>query len=88
LPSKNESNLFLYECRSERYRPAYPAYRPAYGYNPPPNYQWNEYNKNTNVNINNNYYAKFQNQPTQLPASSQLARGTGSPSTGDHLSRC
>jgi hypothetical protein len=41
------------------YRPVYPGYRPAYGYHPPPNYHWNQYNKNVNVNVNNNYYGKF-----------------------------
>jgi hypothetical protein len=41
------------------YRPVYPGYRPAYGYHPPPNYQWNQYNRNVNVNVNNNYYNKF-----------------------------
>jgi hypothetical protein len=65
------------------YRPAYPAYRPAYGYNPPPNYRWNQYNKNVNVNINNNYYSKFQNQnrPAQLPANTQLGGSVRTPST-------
>jgi hypothetical protein len=43
------------------YRPAYPGYHPAYGYHPPSNYQWNQYNKNVNVNVNNNYYGKFNN---------------------------
>src|SRR3984885_14577594 len=43
------------------YRPVYPGYRPAYGYHPPPNYQWNQYNRNVNVNVNNNYYNKFNN---------------------------
>jgi hypothetical protein len=41
------------------YRPVYPGYRPAYGYHPPPNYHWNQYNRNVNVNVNNNYYNKF-----------------------------
>ena len=41
------------------YRPVYPGYRPAYGYHPPPNYQWNQYNRNVNVTVNNNYYNKF-----------------------------
>ena len=41
------------------YRPAYPGYHPANGYHPPSNYQWNQYNKNVNVNVNNNYYGKF-----------------------------
>jgi hypothetical protein len=43
------------------YRPVYPGYRPAYGYHPPPNYHWNQYNKNVNVTVNNNYYNKFNN---------------------------
>ena len=43
------------------YRPVYPGYRPAYGYHPPPNYHWNQYNRNVNVNVNNNYYNKFNN---------------------------
>ncbi len=43
------------------YRPVYPGYRPAYGYNPPPNYRWNQYNHNVNVNVNNNYYGRFNN---------------------------
>lgn len=52
------------------YHPPYPVHLPAYGYNPPPDYRWSRYNQNVNVNINNNYYAKFQtqNRPTQLPA--------------------
>jgi hypothetical protein len=41
------------------YRPVYPGYRPAYGYHPPPNYHWNQYNRNVNVTVNNNYYNKF-----------------------------
>src|SRR5271156_6268254 len=41
------------------YRPVYPGYRPAYGYHPPPNYHWNQYKRNVNVNVNNNYYNKF-----------------------------
>jgi Protein of unknown function (DUF3300) len=41
------------------YRPVYPGYRPAYGYHPPPNYHWNQYNKNVNVTVNNNYYTKY-----------------------------
>jgi Protein of unknown function (DUF3300) len=46
------------------YRPVYPGYRPAYGYHPPPNYHWNQYNRNVNVNVNNNYYGKFNNNST------------------------
>lgn len=41
--------------------PVYAGYRPAYGYNPPGNYRWNQYNRNANVNINNNYYDRFNN---------------------------
>jgi hypothetical protein len=42
------------------YRPVYPGYRPAYGYHPPPNYHWNQYNKNVNITVNNNnYYGKY-----------------------------
>lgn len=41
------------------YRPVYPGYRPAYGYHPPPNYHWNQYNRQTNVTVNNNYYNSF-----------------------------
>lgn len=42
--------------------PVYPGYRPVYGYNPPSNYRWNQYNKQTNITINNNnYYNKFNN---------------------------
>ena len=49
------------------YRPAYPAYRPANGYS----------NRNTNININNDYYGRFnnQNRPSQLPSNSQIGRG-------------
>jgi hypothetical protein len=54
------------------YRPAYPGYHPAYGYRPPPNYQWTQVNNNININVNNNYYNKFnnQNRPSTLPANS------------------
>ncbi len=47
------------------YRPVYPGYRPAYGYHPPPNYHWNQYNRQTNVTVNNNYYNNF-NRNTQI----------------------
>lgn len=43
------------------YHPVYAGYRPAYGYNPPGNYHWNQYNHNVNVNVNNNYYGRFRN---------------------------
>ncbi|HXY48689.1 MAG TPA: DUF3300 domain-containing protein [Terriglobales bacterium] len=42
--------------------PVYPGYRPVYGYNPPAAYRWNQYNRNVNVNVNNNYYNRFNNQ--------------------------
>ena len=39
------------------YRPAYPGYRPAYGYHPPPSYGPHNYNNNVNNRYgNNNYY--------------------------------
>jgi hypothetical protein len=41
--------------------PVYPGYRPVYGYNPPASYHWNQYNRNVNVNVNNNYYNRFNN---------------------------
>ena len=42
--------------------PAYGGYHPAYGYHPPSNYQWNNYNKQVNVKVNNNnYYGKYNN---------------------------
>ena len=43
------------------YHPVYPGYRPAYGYHPPANYPWTQYNHNVNVNVNNNYTNKFNN---------------------------
>ena len=43
------------------YRPVYPAYRPAYGYHPPGGYGNNYHRGNTNININNNYYNRFDN---------------------------
>lgn len=52
--------------------PVYPGYRPVYGYNPPATYRWNQYNRQTNVTINNNYYGRFNNtnvnRPANLPA--------------------
>jgi hypothetical protein len=39
--------------------PVYAGYRPAYGYHPPSNYRWNQYNRNVNTTINNNYYNRF-----------------------------
>lgn len=45
------------------YRPAYAGYHPAYGYHPPSNYRWNEYNRNVNVKVNNSsYYGRYNNQ--------------------------
>lgn len=41
--------------------PVYAGYRPAYGYNPPGNYRWNQYNRNVNATVNNNYYNRFNN---------------------------
>jgi len=75
------------------YRPAYPGYHPAYGYRPPPNYQWTQVNNNININVNNNYYNKFNNPnyPSTLPANNRPAgnastlpannRPIGNPST-------
>ena len=62
------------------YRPAYPGYHPAYGYRPPPNYHWTQVNNKININVNNNYYNKFnnQNRPSTLPANN---RPPGNPST-------
>lgn len=52
--------------------PVYPGYRPVYGYNPPATYRWNQYNRQTNVTVNNNYYGRFNNtninRPTTMPA--------------------
>jgi len=59
--------------------PVYAGYRPAYGYNPPANYHWNQYNRQTNVTINNNYYGRFNNtagnRPTTLPANRPANNG-------------
>jgi hypothetical protein len=71
--------------------PVYPGYRPAYGYNPSPNYHWNQYNRNVNVNVNNNYYNRFNNtnvntrpgygnNPSTLPANNRPGYGNN-PST-------
>ena len=58
------------------YRPAYPGYRPAYGYHPPGNYQWNQYNRNVNVNVNNNYYNRFnKTNVNTLPANTRSGYG-------------
>ena len=58
------------------YRPAYPGYRPAYGYHPPGNYQWNQYNRNVNVNVNNNYYNRFnKTNVNTLPANNRAGYG-------------
>jgi hypothetical protein len=70
--------------------PVYPGYRPVYGYNPPPNYRWNQFNRNVNVNVNKNYYNRFSNNnvstlpanrpgsgnnPSTLPANSRSGQG-------------
>jgi hypothetical protein len=61
--------------------PVYPGYRPAYGYNPPPTYRWNQYNQNVNVSVNNNYYNRFNNtNVSTLPANTRPAYGN-TPST-------
>jgi hypothetical protein len=58
------------------YRPVYPGYRPAYGYHPPGNYQWNQYNRNVNVNVNNNYYGRFnKTNVSTLPANTRPGYG-------------
>ena len=44
--------------------PVYAGYRPAYGYRAPANYRWNQYNRNVNATINNNYYNRFNNRNT------------------------
>lgn len=54
--------------------PVYAGYRPAYGYNPPGNYRWNQYNRNVNTTINNNYYNRFNN--TNANARAANARQT------------
>jgi hypothetical protein len=59
--------------------PVYPGYRPVYGYNPPPNYRWNQYNRNVNVNVNNNYYDRFNR--TNVTATNQRPGYGASPST-------
>jgi hypothetical protein len=72
------------------YRPAYPGYRPAYGYRPPANYHWNQYNRNVNVNVNKNYYNKFNssnvnNRPrngNNLNANNRPALGAGNQANG------
>jgi hypothetical protein len=46
--------------------PVYGGYRPAYGYHPPGNYRWNQYNRNVNATINNNYYNRFNNRNTNV----------------------
>lgn len=72
------------------YRPVYPGYRPAYGYHPPPNYHWNQYNKNINVNVNNNYYGKFNSNTVNtrntnvnnINSTNRPAVGAGNQSSG------
>ena len=46
--------------------PVYAGYRPAYGYRPPGNYRWNQYNRNVNATINNNYYNRFNTGNTNV----------------------
>ena len=64
------------------YRPPYYAgYRPAYGYNPPPNYRWNKVNRETNITVNNNgYYNKVNRNNSNRSANSnrpgQIAGGS------------
>ena len=61
------------------YHPSYPAYRPAYGYHPPPNYHWNQVNKNINVNVNKNYYNQFNNKNySATPYANNRPAGTAS----------
>jgi hypothetical protein len=72
------------------YRPVYPGYRPAYGYYPPPNYHWNQYNKNVNVTVNNNYYNKFNSNTVNtgntnvnnINANNRPALGAGNQGAG------
>jgi Protein of unknown function (DUF3300) len=68
------------------YRPAYPGYHPAGGYYPPANYQWNQANKNVNVNVNNNYYNQFNKQNVNSvntrPASTPNANAYNRPAQG------
>lgn len=68
------------------YRPVYPGYRPVYVYHPPPSYHWNQYNRNVNVNINNNYYNKFnnQNRPSTLSANNRPIGNTGGKALNDN----
>jgi hypothetical protein len=56
------------------YAPRYPGYRPAAGYRPPANYG-NRYNNvshygnnNVNVNVNNNYFNRFDKNQNRLPS--------------------
>jgi hypothetical protein len=51
--------------------PVYAGYRPAYGYNPPGNYRWNQYNRNVNATINNNYYNRFNNTNVNTAANAR-----------------
>jgi hypothetical protein len=62
--------------------PAYPGYRPVNSYNPPPNYHWNQYNRNVNVNVNNNYYNRFNNtNVSTLPANNRPAYNNNNAAT-------
>ena len=47
------------------YRPAYPGYHPAYGYHPPNNYQWNQYNRNVNVKCEQQLLQQVQQHQRQ-----------------------
>lgn len=58
------------------YRPPYyPGYHPAYGYHPPSNYHWNQVNRQTNININNNnYYNKINTNGNNRTGTSNASR--------------
>jgi hypothetical protein len=64
------------------YRPVYgPAFRPAYGYAPPPGYRYNynnvNVNRNVNVNVNNNYFNQFNhNQNLRVNNTQNLGGAT------------
>jgi hypothetical protein len=61
--------------------PVYAGYRPAYGYAPPPNYRWNQYNRQVNVHVNNNnYYNRVNNSFRANPNNRYAgARNVGAP---------
>ena len=64
------------------YRPVYgPAFRPAYGYAPPPGYRYSynnvNVNRNVNVNVNNNYFNQFNhNQNLRVNNTQNLSGAT------------